>query len=412
MLIYTNVHTCSGVKYILKYFASCLIQKKVLTKHKIKVIIYFKGYVINREVKTMEDKNIISVMQLTTINKIIADMYDPSLPLHSRVINFMNSLSGLIYYDKGTIIFFRKDYNNIYHKHSSISINWEQNLNYVKQYNSYYCTIDDTLPVLDSQHPIIFKSSEFFDSSFRQNTEYWTDYLVPNNCIYSIDGNIQFSNDNNLLGGFSFYRGKEKSDFTDQDLFILQLFQPHLSNIMYNYGHLNETDNLPFMFENYNCMGLCFLDSNGEVVKSNAAFQKCIADKANNILPKIKNICYELKKDDTNKISEEYKFDDEPLFIEVSTIPKQSDRDNIHFCCLTYDLSKFVSLTLDNAKRKYTLTAREFEIVQAILRGKTNEEIASDLFLSLSTIKKYLASIYSKMEIKSQKQIFDKLNIL
>lgn len=360
----------------------------------------------------MQFQNTLSVTQINTINKIITDMYNPALPLHSRVINFMNALSSLVYYDRGSILFFKRDSNGIYHKHSSISINWEQRLDYVKQYNTYYCTIDDTLPIMDSLQPIIFKSSEFFDFTYRQNTEYWKDYLVPNNCIYSLDGNIQFRNDNNLLGGFSFYRGKEKNDFSDLDVFIVQLFQPHLSNIMYNYGHLNETENLPFLFENYNCMGLCFLDSNGDIVKSNAAFEKIIADKTCSILPKIKNICYELKRDDTNKISEEYKFDDVPLFIEVSTVPEQSSQENIRFCCLTYDLSKFISLTLDKAKTKYTLTAREFEIVQAVLKGKTNEEIAAELYVSLSTVKKYLASIYSKMEIKSQKQIFDKLHIL
>ena len=360
----------------------------------------------------MHNQDTLSITQITTVNKIIADMYNPSLPLHSRVINFMNALSSLVYYDRGTILFFRKDKDNVYHKHSSISINWEARIDYVKQYNTYYCTIDDTLPVMDTTSPIIFKSSEFFDFTHRQNTEYWKDYLVPNNCIYSVDGNISISAASNLLGGFSFYRGKEKSDFSGLDVFILKLFQPHLSNILYNYGQLSETDNLPFMFENYNCMGLCFLDSNGEIVKSNATFRRFVEDKSTSILPKIRTICYELKKDGTNKISEEYKFDDAPLFIEVSSVPHHSGSDNIQFCCLTYDLSKFVSLTLDKAKEKYTLTSREFEIVQAILRGKTNEEIASELYLSLSTVKKYLASIYGKMEIKSQKQIFDKLNII
>lgn len=364
------------------------------------------------EVLQMQVQDTLSITQITTLNKIITDMYDPSLPLHSRIINFMNALSSLVYYDRGTVLFFRKDSNNVYHKHSSISLNWEERIEYVKQYNTYYCTIDDTLPVMDTSHPIIFKSSDFFDFTYRQNTEYWNDYLVPNDCIYSVDGNIKINSDSNLLGGFSFYRGKGKSDFSSMDVFILQLFQPHLSNILYNYGSLSETDNLPFMFENYNCMGLCFLDSNGEIVKSNATFQRFVEDQATSILPKIKSICYELRKDGTNKISEEYKFDDAPLFIEISTVPQHSNNDNIQFCCLTYDLSKFVSLTLDKAKKKYTLTSREFEIVQAILRGKTNEEIASELYLSLSTVKKYLASIYSKMEIKSQKQIFDKLNIL
>lgn len=361
----------------------------------------------------MENNARLTMSQFETLNKIIADLYDDALPLHNRIINFLYAMMGVVWFDRGTVLFFRKnEHAGYYEKHSSISINWEKDEDFVKKYNSYYCHVDDTLPVMDSPYPVIFKSSTFFNQEQRKETEYWKDYLLPNNCIYSIEGNLQLNNPSGLLGGFAFYRGAEKSDFTDMDTAIIQLFQVHLSHVLKKYGDMTDSSNLLFMFENYNCVGVCLLNSNYEVLRSNSTFQRLQENKGPDILNKAINLCYDLKKDKTNKKSEEYKFDNAPIFLEVSRIPEQTGNEDAQFCILTYDLSHVMMHTLNRAKEKYVLTPREFEIVKAVLRGKKNEEIASELFLSLPTVKKYLASIYSKMEIKNQKQIFEKLKLL
>lgn len=361
----------------------------------------------------MQDNKRLTLSQFEIINSIISDLYNDDLPLHNRIINFMYHLMGIVYFDRGTILFFRKNNNlQCYEKHSSISINWEKDQDYVKRYNEYYCHIDDTLPIMDSPQPVIFKSSTFFNQSLRENTEYWQDYLLPNNCIYSIEGNLQIQNNNGLMGGFALYRGREKSDFTDLEVSIVRLFQCHLSNVLKKYGDNSNTTNLLFMFENYNCIGVCLLNSNYEIIHSNSTFQRLLENKETNILTKAINLCYDIKKDKTNKASQEYKFDDAPIFMEVSKIPNPPEYADAQYCCLTYDLSHFTMHTLNKAKEKYILTPREFEIVKLVLRGMKNEEIAAELFLSIPTVKKYLASIYSKMEIKNQKQIFDKLKLL
>ena len=106
----------------------------------------------------------------------------------------------------------------------------------------------------------------------------------------------------------------------------------------------------------------------------------------------------------------EYKFGNLPLFMEVTAITPLS-KDKGKYCCMIYDLSYFFSHALSKAKEQYILTEREFEILQAVLKGKSNEEIAAELFLSLPTVKKYLTSIYNKMDVKNQKQIITKLSI-
>ncbi|WP_329083680.1 MULTISPECIES: response regulator transcription factor [unclassified Streptosporangium] len=51
------------------------------------------------------------------------------------------------------------------------------------------------------------------------------------------------------------------------------------------------------------------------------------------------------------------------------------------------------------------LTTRETEIVQAIGRGRTNQEIADQLFISLSTVKGYVSGIMTKLGLRNRVEI-------
>jgi DNA-binding NarL/FixJ family response regulator len=48
------------------------------------------------------------------------------------------------------------------------------------------------------------------------------------------------------------------------------------------------------------------------------------------------------------------------------------------------------------------LSAREIEVVKAIAAGRTNQEIAAELFISLSTVKSHLASVQSKLGARNR----------
>jgi DNA-binding NarL/FixJ family response regulator len=51
------------------------------------------------------------------------------------------------------------------------------------------------------------------------------------------------------------------------------------------------------------------------------------------------------------------------------------------------------------------LSDREVEVVQAIAKGRTNTEIAAELFISLSTVKSHLASIHNKLGVRNRVEI-------
>lgn len=53
---------------------------------------------------------------------------------------------------------------------------------------------------------------------------------------------------------------------------------------------------------------------------------------------------------------------------------------------------------------KLNLTKREYEILELLVKGHSNAEIAEILFLSLSTIKTHVSNLYDKLNVKRRAQ--------
>lgn len=58
--------------------------------------------------------------------------------------------------------------------------------------------------------------------------------------------------------------------------------------------------------------------------------------------------------------------------------------------------------------KKLNLTNREYEVLQLIAKGHSNSDIASALFLSVSTIKTHTSNLYIKMDVKRRTQAIEK----
>ena len=50
------------------------------------------------------------------------------------------------------------------------------------------------------------------------------------------------------------------------------------------------------------------------------------------------------------------------------------------------------------------LTKREFEVLQLVAKGKSNSEIASELFISLKTVKTHVSNILNKLQVEDRTQ--------
>lgn len=118
--------------------------------------------------------------------------------------------------------------------------------------------------------------------------------------------------------------------------------------------------------------------------------------------------------------------DEEILYFlpEEEIRPEERDRDNVVALDakegegLYYGASHtVVSDFLDVAVERFTkednrvfLTEREEVILEGILEGKSNREIAEGLFLSEKTIKNNITGLYSKLEVKNRQEVFSKFS--
>ncbi|MDO3700257.1 response regulator transcription factor [Micromonospora sp. C28SCA-DRY-2] len=72
---------------------------------------------------------------------------------------------------------------------------------------------------------------------------------------------------------------------------------------------------------------------------------------------------------------------------------------------LIADVSARVDRRQPDLARFDVLTERERDVVAAILRGMSNEEIAAELFLSRATVKTYLSRLFLKLGVRDRTQL-------
>ena len=79
---------------------------------------------------------------------------------------------------------------------------------------------------------------------------------------------------------------------------------------------------------------------------------------------------------------------------------------NIILGCLVFGLLAFVySLKRKKNNSIATFSKQEVNIQNLILQGKSNKEIANELFISLSTVKTHITNIYQKLNISSRNEL-------
>lgn len=65
-----------------------------------------------------------------------------------------------------------------------------------------------------------------------------------------------------------------------------------------------------------------------------------------------------------------------------------------------------------NGKLSMVLTDREFDVVKLIYDGKTNNQIAEDLFVSVNTVKAHIKNIHQKLDTDSRSTVIARLRQL
>jgi len=78
----------------------------------------------------------------------------------------------------------------------------------------------------------------------------------------------------------------------------------------------------------------------------------------------------------------------------------------------TFHKTDVLTLELVNNAMANTITQKEFDVLKDIYKGKTNNQMATDHFVSINTIKTHIKSIYEKLDVHSRPEAIIKLKTL
>jgi DNA-binding CsgD family transcriptional regulator len=91
--------------------------------------------------------------------------------------------------------------------------------------------------------------------------------------------------------------------------------------------------------------------------------------------------------------------------IVVSPVAASDDRRGVAFVAILYGPSERREITDSVLKELYGLTRAQAKVARRLHAGRSVEETASDLDLSLNTVRTHLKVIFSKCEVQSQAEL-------
>ncbi len=72
---------------------------------------------------------------------------------------------------------------------------------------------------------------------------------------------------------------------------------------------------------------------------------------------------------------------------------------------ITVRLLKHLAPARRRPRHAVSLSERETEVIRAIAKGRTNQEIGAELFISLSTVKSHVASVQAKLGLRNRVEV-------
>ncbi len=73
--------------------------------------------------------------------------------------------------------------------------------------------------------------------------------------------------------------------------------------------------------------------------------------------------------------------------------------------------TKNMQTEIDAFYEKYEISKREREIISQLLTGKSNKEIAAELYISYNTVKTHVKNIYRKLDVVNRIQLIHKIKV-
>jgi|GEM_PF-6349236 len=266
---------------------------------------------------------------------------------------------------------------------------------FINSFNNYYYKKNPFIgKIIDLGEPI--RITDAIAHKDLRETEYFRDFLAPERLHFGI--NVFYKIYENFYLSIVLWRSKGESDYGERDIQLFKAVSPHLRKAVHKailYSKIYEMNNLyNRVFDNLD-KGFIIVDSKSKVICANkaardAGFQpdKEIRVEDNLFSPiqagKYKVDVYQHK-------CPEYLW------------------NGLYSIILFESLCSKRNIDLSFLGKEHGLTSREVEIVELILQGHKNSEIANCLFISKFTVNCHIRNIFRKLNVKSRAKITSKI---
>ena len=243
--------------------------------------------------------------------------------------------------------------------------------------------------------PVVYTTMDFLKGDVRVAEEPRSRFLKENRDFDTACIRIIYKE--KFLGEIYLHRAGGGRAFSEEDLFCLKLLQPHISTVISNIHALvaiRQTESA-----GRSSCGLCMMDEHLGVTGGNACgleMLKVTTVFGSSLLYHVKELCAELGRGDSTEKSSVLKTQQGDIKVDVSKAGGHGK-----FVVEIESLSKDPHA----ADYQYKFSKREAEIIDSLIQGKNNRQIAETMSLSCNTIKTHVKNIFKKAGVGNRTEL-------
>jgi DNA-binding CsgD family transcriptional regulator len=108
---------------------------------------------------------------------------------------------------------------------------------FISDYDTKYFKMSYMNWIYFQEKNLVYRDSDFIKPEIKNESQFYKEYMEPRGLLHACGCNLVY---NKLcIGAISIVRKNDKTDFTEEDLFILEQLQPHIINKLMQYIDLS-----------------------------------------------------------------------------------------------------------------------------------------------------------------------------
>ncbi len=246
-------------------------------------------------------------------------------------------------------------------------------------------------------------------NDYAKNNEYYNNILAP--VDYTSKMVLMLKDNTRFYGGLSFLRDRKEQPFNYRDKLILNFLGSYIlqeTTSYYKIMYLRSENEKWLDFANSSEDGIIKLDRNAKICyinpKGKLIYDELLSDKG---VTSIKDLIWGIRQQQAklaNAVTTS-KFDLGKYNIKISA---GSDFQDNFYNIIFHPKEAAMGIVEQKHVSLDGLTNREQDVLNGVLEGLTNAEIADKLFVSLSTVKVHLYSIFKKCDVRNRSDLIIK----